>query len=102
MVIIFIEIKKYAKYISVYIKVKIVETSKYDLSYTWYYIVIAIRELIIIFWTINEKVINYKVLDLVILYNFDIKFDFIRDHIKKLWIFLCGTIFGAGHAITRP
>jgi len=34
--------------------------------------------------TLNEKVINYKVLDLVILYNFDIKFDFIRDHIKKL------------------
>jgi len=34
--------------------------------------------------TLNEKVINYKVLDLVILYNFDIKFDFIRDHMKKL------------------
>jgi hypothetical protein len=33
--------------------------------------------------TLNEKFINYKVLDLVILYNFDIKFDFIRDHIKK-------------------
>ena len=34
--------------------------------------------------TSNEKVINYKVLDLVILYNFDIKFDFIQDHMKKL------------------
>jgi len=38
--------------------------------------------------TSNDKVINYKVLDLVILYNFFIKFDFIRDDIKKLWIFL--------------
>ena len=53
MVIIFIEIKKYAKYISVYIKVKIVKISKYDLSYMRYYIVIAIRELILIFWTIR-------------------------------------------------
>ena len=44
-------IKKYTKYISVYIKVKIMEISKYDLSYMRYYIVIAIRELIIIFWT---------------------------------------------------
>ena len=34
--------------------------------------------------TLNENVINYNVLDLVILYNFDIKFDFIRDHMKKL------------------
>ena len=34
--------------------------------------------------TLNEKVVNYKVLDLVILYNFGIKFEFIRDHIKKL------------------
>ena len=42
-------IKKYAKYISVYIKVMIVETSKYDSSYTRYYIVIAFRELVIIF-----------------------------------------------------
>ena len=41
-------IKKYAKYISVYIKVKIVETSKNDLSYTRYCIVIAFRELVII------------------------------------------------------
>ena len=41
------------KYISVYIKIKIVKNSKYDLSYMRYYIVIAIRGLIIIFWTIR-------------------------------------------------
>jgi len=34
--------------------------------------------------TSNEKVFIYKILDQVILYNFDIKFDFIRDHMKKL------------------
>jgi hypothetical protein len=34
--------------------------------------------------TLNEKVINYKILDLAILYNFDIKFNFIRDYMKKL------------------
>jgi len=34
--------------------------------------------------TLNEKVFNYKVLDLIILYNFDIKFNFIQDHMKKL------------------
>ena len=33
--------------------------------------------------TLNEKVFNYKVLDLIILYNFDTKFDFIRDHMKS-------------------
>ena len=49
----YINIKKYAKYISVYVKVKIVKTSKYDLSYMSYYIVIAIRELIIIVWTVR-------------------------------------------------
>ena len=42
MVIVNYRYKKYVKYILVYIKVKIVKTSKYDL-------VIAIRELIIIF-----------------------------------------------------
>ena len=52
--------------------------------------------------TLNEKVVNYKVLDLVILYNFGIKFDFIRDHIKKLWFFCVEPFVGAGHAITRP
>jgi hypothetical protein len=34
--------------------------------------------------TLNEKVINYKVLDLIILYNID----FIRDHMKKVMNFL--------------
>jgi hypothetical protein len=51
MVIVNYRNKKYVKYISVYIKVKIVETSKYDLSYMRYYIVIAIKELIISSWT---------------------------------------------------
>ena len=35
--------------------------------------------------TLNENVINYIVLDLTILYNFDIKFDFIRDYIFFVW-----------------
>ena len=52
--------------------------------------------------TLNEKVINYKVLDLVILYNFDIKFDFIRDHMKMFWIFFMRPFVGASHAIIRP
>jgi hypothetical protein len=34
--------------------------------------------------TLNEKVINYKVLDQIILYKFDIKFNYIRNHMKKL------------------
>jgi len=34
-------------------KVKIVKISTYDLSYRKYYIVILIRELMIIFWTIK-------------------------------------------------
>jgi len=41
---------------------------------------------------LNEKVINYKVLDLVILYNFDIKLDFIPRSYEKVMIFLCETI----------
>jgi hypothetical protein len=45
---------------------------------------------------LNKKVINYKVLGLVKLYNFDIKFDFIRDRMKKLRIFFHGTIFRDG------
>ena len=53
MIIINYKNKKYVKFISVYIKVKIVETSKYDLSYMRYYIVISIRDLIIFFWTIR-------------------------------------------------
>jgi len=46
-------IKKYAKYISVHTNVKIVETSKYDLSYMRYYTIIAIGETIINFWIIR-------------------------------------------------
>jgi len=34
--------------------------------------------------TLNEKIMNYKNLDLIHLYNFDIKFDFIRDYMKRL------------------
>jgi hypothetical protein len=34
--------------------------------------------------TLNKKVINYKIVDLVNLYNFGIKFDFIQDHMKRL------------------
>ena len=67
--------------------------------------------------TLNENFINYKVLDLVILHNFDIKFDFIWDHTKKFCIFLHRTIcrerampspthkkyfLGTVDAITRP
>jgi hypothetical protein len=33
------------------------------------------------------KTCQLKCLDLVELYNFDIKFVFIRDHMKKLWIY---------------
>ena len=48
-----------------------------------------------------KKIINYKVIDLVILYNFDIKFDFIRNYMS--YEFFCVEPFvGAGHAITRP
>ena len=52
--------------------------------------------------TSNEKFINYKVLGLIIFYNFDVKFDFIRDHMKKLWFFCVEPFVGAGHAITGP
>jgi hypothetical protein len=34
--------------------------------------------------TLNENFINYKIVGLVNLYNFRKKFDFIRDHMKKL------------------
>ena len=43
---------------------------------------------------LNEKVINYKILDLVKLYNFSIKFIFIGDSMKKLWIFCVRTFVG--------
>ena len=51
--------------------------------------------------TLNKKVANYKVLDLVILYNFGIKFDFIRDHMKKLW-FISREIIFRGWSYHRP
>ena len=51
MVIVNYSSKKISKYIVLFMKVKIVETLKYDSSYMRYYIVIATRELIIIFWT---------------------------------------------------
>jgi hypothetical protein len=54
--------------------------------------------------TLNEKVINHKVLDLLILYNFDIKFKFIRDHMKIVINILCGTICRGGschHALLK-
>ena len=37
--------------------------------------------------TLDEKVINYKIVDLVKLYNFGIKFVFLRDHMKMLLFF---------------
>jgi hypothetical protein len=52
--------------------------------------------------TLIKNVINYKILYLVILYNFGIKFDFIRDHMKRLRIFYVKPFLGAVHAITRP
>jgi hypothetical protein len=52
--------------------------------------------------TPNENVINYKILDPVNLYNFDIKFNFIRNHIKSYEFICVGPFVGAGHAITHP
>ena len=49
MVIVNYRSKKNVNFISVYMKVVIVETSKHDLSYMRYYINITIREVIIIF-----------------------------------------------------
>jgi hypothetical protein len=51
--------------------------------------------------TLTENSINYKILNLFNLYNFDIKFDFIRDHIKSYKSICVGPFVGAGHAITR-
>ena len=49
---------------------------------------------------LNKKVINYKILYLIILYNFDIKFDFIQDHVEKnINFFDVRPFVGAGHAI---
>ena len=41
----------------------------------------------------NKNVIIYEVLDRVELYKFDIKFIFIRLHLKKLLIYLCSIYF---------
>jgi hypothetical protein len=49
MVFVNYRLKKYAKKIPVYIKIQIVETSKYDLSCIRYCIVMAICRFIIIF-----------------------------------------------------
>jgi hypothetical protein len=35
-------------------------------------------------WQIEKQIANYRVLDLVKLYNFDIKSIFIRFHLKKV------------------
>ena len=51
--------------------------------------------------TLNEKIVNYKVLDLVILYNFGTKIDIIRDHIKKIMKFFCVESF-VGRAMPSP
>ena len=51
---------------------------------------------------LNIKVRNYKILDLVELYNFGLKFVFIQDHIRKLWIFFMRPFLGADHAISHP
>ena len=51
--------------------------------------------------TLNEKIISYKILYLVNIYNFGIKFEFIRNHMKKYELF-CVTFVGEVHAITRP
>ena len=45
---------------------------------------------------LNKKFINYKVLDITILYNLDVKFDVIRDHMK----IPVGSFVGMGYAIT--
>jgi hypothetical protein len=39
---------------------------------------------------------------IVNLYNFNIKFDFIQDHMKKLLFFYVELFAGADNAITRP
>jgi hypothetical protein len=52
--------------------------------------------------TLNEKFINYIYVGLVYFYNFGIKFDFIRDHMKKLCIFLRGTICRGGPCYHPP
>ena len=41
---------------------------------------------------LGKKIINYKILDRINLYNFNIKFDLVQNYMKKLWFFLHETI----------
>ena len=98
-------IKKYVKYILVYIKVKIVETSKYDLSYIRYYIVIAIRELIIFFGPLDDlKWKSYQLQSFRSRHyvQFWYKIWLHPRSYEKVMIFCVELFVGAGHAITRP
>ena len=51
---------------------------------------------------LNEKLINYKVLDLVNLYNFNIRFDLKQDYMKSYEFFCVEPFVGADCTITRP
>ena len=51
--------------------------------------------------TLNDKFNKYKILDPVNIYNFGIKFDFIRYHLKSMIFFAYDHLEGAGPAITR-
>ena len=50
----------------------------------------------------NKNFINYKVLDLVELYNFDINFVFIRLYLKKYEFICASAIFKDGGLSQRP
>jgi hypothetical protein len=50
----------------------------------------------------NKKFINYKILDLVELYNFDINFVFIQLYLKKMWIYLYHNYFKDGWLSQPP
>ena len=50
----------------------------------------------------NKNFINYKVLDLVELYNFDINFIFIRLHLKKYEFICVAAIFKDGWLSQPP
>ena len=52
--------------------------------------------------SLNENVIILKILGLVNLYNFDIKFDIIQDHIKSFEFICMGPFVGEGHAVPAP
>ena len=95
-----IEIKKYAKYISVYIKVKIVEISKYDLSYMRYYIVITVREL-----TLNDlKWKSYRLQSFTSHHSLQFWYKVWlhpRSYEKVMNFFCVEPFVGAGDAIIR-